>query len=80
MERYGGENIARMLLDKGVTACDGIEAEVSRLHQPRQQKRIFRVAFGRNSVTVGPKVSTIVSAIVGLILGLGVGFRVRPIV
>ncbi len=54
-ERYGNENIARMLLDKGMTTYgnDDVSATACRLHRAREEKRPFRVAFGGYSVTAG---------------------------
>ena len=66
-ELYGGENAARMLLDRGTTtfpsAANGTEATESppsdvvatacRLHHTKAENRAFRMAFGGYSVTTG---------------------------
>jgi hypothetical protein len=60
---YGGENAARMLLDRGLSTFvesgshSGIPSDIlqtaCRMHEARQEKRPFRMAFGGYSVTAG---------------------------
>lgn len=62
-DRYGTENAARMLLDKGLTTfatshgnripIDSIHATACRFQAAQQEYRPFRVAFGGYSVTAG---------------------------
>jgi len=61
-EIYGGENAARMLLDRGMTTFRVNEIDTSpidvvvtacRFRQAKLEKRAFRIAFGGYSVTTG---------------------------
>ena len=56
-DQYGGENAARMLLDKGLTTyfSDGVDirSTACRLQKAQQEQRPFRLAFGGSSSTMG---------------------------
>jgi hypothetical protein len=52
-ERYGGETVARAILERGMSTFGDVHHTACRIRDAKEQGRPFKFAFGGYSVTVG---------------------------